>query len=185
MSNTPPPDRHETVRPEGAKHEDPLTGEPGSHPIGTGLGAAAGAIAAGAAIGSVAGPLGTVAGTIVGGIAGAVAGKAIAESIDPTVESAYWQNEYRNRPYYDEKFDFRSYEPAYRAGWESYQEGSQWTTIEPKTRKSWEEGKWESEGGAPRLSWEAARQAAMDAYEKVHSQRRAADKSNPDQLMEP
>ena len=34
---------------------DPITGEPGSHPVGTGLGAGGGALA-GAAIGSVAGP---------------------------------------------------------------------------------------------------------------------------------
>ena len=44
---------------------DPITGEPGSHPVGTGVGASAGAIA-GAVLGTaVAGPLGT----IVGGIA--------------------------------------------------------------------------------------------------------------------
>jgi hypothetical protein len=44
---------------------DPITGEPGSHPIGTGLGAGGGALA-GAAIGSVAGPLGTAAGAVIG-----------------------------------------------------------------------------------------------------------------------
>jgi hypothetical protein len=39
-------------------NRDPITGAPGSHPVGTGLGAAAGGMAAGAAAGSVAGPAG-------------------------------------------------------------------------------------------------------------------------------
>lgn len=44
-----------------ALNADPITGEPGAHPIGTGVGAAGGA-ATGAAIGSVAGPIGTLIG---------------------------------------------------------------------------------------------------------------------------
>ena len=40
-------------------NRDPITGEPGSHPVGTGVGAAGGA-AAGAVVGSVFGPIGTL-----------------------------------------------------------------------------------------------------------------------------
>src|SRR3982751_4572243 len=61
---------------------DPITGAPGSHPIGTGIGAAGGGIAAGAAIGSFAGPVGTVIGAVVGAVAGGLAGKGVAEMID-------------------------------------------------------------------------------------------------------
>ena len=43
-------------------NRDPLTGAPGSHPIGTAAGAVAGGVAAGAAAGTVAGPVGTVVG---------------------------------------------------------------------------------------------------------------------------
>src|SRR6187399_1089670 len=70
-------------------NRDPITGAPGSHPVGTGLGAAAGGMAAGAAAGSVAGPAGTVIGAAVGAVAGGLAGKGIAEKIDPTIEEAY------------------------------------------------------------------------------------------------
>ncbi len=42
-------------------NEDPLTGESGAHPLGTGLGAAVGGAATGAAIGAVAGPVGAIA----------------------------------------------------------------------------------------------------------------------------
>ena len=64
---------------------DLITGEPGSHPIGTGVGAAGGA-AAGAAIGTaVGGPVGTVVGGIIGAVTGGLAGKDVAENLDPTL----------------------------------------------------------------------------------------------------
>ena len=65
-------------------NRDPLSGELGAHPIGTGVGAAAGGVAAGAAAGSVAGPVGTVVGAAVGAVAGGLAGKGVAEKVDPT-----------------------------------------------------------------------------------------------------
>lgn len=72
----------------GSANRDEITGEAGSHPIGTGVGAAVGGIAAGAAAGSVAGPVGTVVGAVVGTVAGAAAGKGVAEKIDPTTGKA-------------------------------------------------------------------------------------------------
>jgi hypothetical protein len=45
---------------------DPISGEPGAHPIGTGVGAAGGA-AAGAAVGAAGGPVGAAVGGVVGG----------------------------------------------------------------------------------------------------------------------
>ena len=68
----------------GSLNRDPITGEPGAHPVGTGVGAAAGGVAAGAAVGSVAGPIGTAVGAAVGAVAGGLAGKGVAEKIDPT-----------------------------------------------------------------------------------------------------
>jgi uncharacterized protein (TIGR02271 family) len=65
------------------KNRDPITGEPGSHPVGTGVGAAAGG-AAGAAAGSAVGPVGTGVGAVVGAIAGGLAGKGAAEGVDRT-----------------------------------------------------------------------------------------------------
>lgn len=62
---------------------DPITGEPGSHPVGTGVGSTGGAVA-GAAIGSVVGPVGTGVGLVAGALAGGAAGKAVAEKNVPT-----------------------------------------------------------------------------------------------------
>lgn len=66
------------------RNEDMITGEPGSHPVGTGVGAAGGVVT-GATIGTViGGPIGTIIGAAIGAIAGGLAGKAIAEELDPT-----------------------------------------------------------------------------------------------------
>jgi uncharacterized protein (TIGR02271 family) len=65
-------------------NRDPITGEPRSHPVGTGVGAAAGGAAAGAATGTVAGPVGTGVGAAVGAVVGGLAGKATAEKFNPT-----------------------------------------------------------------------------------------------------
>ena len=93
---------------------DPLTGEPGSHPIGTGVGATSGAVA-GAAVGAViGGPLGAAVGGAIGAVAGGAAGHSVGESLNPTVESVYWEGRFRARPYYEVGRTFGDYEPAYR-----------------------------------------------------------------------
>lgn len=58
-------------------HPDPITGEPGAHPVGVGVGAL-GAGAAGAAIGSIGGPIGMLIGAAIGAVAGGLAGKEVA-----------------------------------------------------------------------------------------------------------
>ncbi|CAN5624008.1 hypothetical protein BH09PSE5_BH09PSE5_41180 [soil metagenome] len=70
-----------------AENRDPISDEPGAHPVGTGVGAAAGGVAVGAAIGTIAGPIGTAVGAAVGAVVGGLAGKAVAETIDPTDKS--------------------------------------------------------------------------------------------------
>lgn len=100
-------------------NRDPITGAPGSHPVGTGIGAAAGG-AAGAAAGTVVGgPVGTVIGATVGAIAGGLAGKGVGEMVDPTVEDAYWRDAHTKEPYYTKDLAYDDvYAPAYRTGYE-------------------------------------------------------------------
>ena len=101
-------------------NRDPITGSPGAHPVGTGIGAAAGGAATGAAVGSVAGPVGTAVGIAAGAVIGGLAGKGVAEKIDPTVEDAYWRENYRTRDYVDKSSDYDAYAPAYRTGYQGY-----------------------------------------------------------------
>src|SRR6478672_13669139 len=72
-------------------NRDPITGAPGSHPLGTGVGATGGALA-GAAIGSLFGPIGTLVGGAVGAVGGGAAGHSVAERVDPTAETEYWRS---------------------------------------------------------------------------------------------
>lgn len=147
------------------RNEDPITGELGAHPMGTGLGAALGGALAGAAAGTIAGPIGTVAGTVAGGIAGAYAGKAVAENIDPTAEGKYWRDAYAEQPYYSDNYSYADDEPAYRSGWESFDSASpsDWKEREAVAKK-----RWESEGGATTMAWDQARLAAEDAYGRIN-----------------
>src|SRR3954454_3674465 len=96
------------------ENRDPLSGEPGAHPVGTGLGAAGAGAATGALGGAVGGPVGAAVGAVVGAVAGGLAGKGIAESIDPTAEDAYWRDNHSSRPYFDKTHSYDDYRPAYQ-----------------------------------------------------------------------
>ncbi len=150
---------------------DPITGEPGSHPVGTGLGTVGGA-AVGAAIGAIGGPLGSLVGGAVGAVAGAVAGHRAGEKVNPTIEEAYWRETYQTKPYYradkdqisDLDYD-RDYSAAYRLGYENrtnYQDKDRFADVENDLKE-----KWESIKGESRLKWEQAKNAAEDAWDRV------------------
>lgn len=166
-------DHHEKELVEQDLNKDPITGEHGSHPVGTGIGTAAGGAAAGAAAGAVAGPIGAVVGAVAGGVAGGLAGKAVAEKIDPTVEQAYWKDEYKNRPYYSEDHDYdTTYAHAHRHGWESRQAHADKTfdEAEPVLHEQWN-----SQYREPsRLEWEQARDATRDAWDRIDNRQTTA-----------
>jgi phage tail tape-measure protein len=148
------------------KHDanrDPITKEPGSHPVGTAGGSAAGA-AAGAAIGSVAGPVGTLAGGVIGAVAGGAAGHAAGEKVNPTVEETYWRENYTSRPYVTGNYSYDDYAPAYRAGWESRAQNAErrFDEVESDLGRNWDTMK-----GKSRLKWEEAKQAARDAWDRI------------------
>lgn len=145
-------------------NRDPISGAPGSHPVGVAAGGTAGALA-GAALGSLFGPIGTLIGGGMGAVGGAVGGKALAERVDPTAEVEYWRQDATGRDYYQRDRDFdRDYAPAYRMGTEYRNEaGSRdWNEIEPQLRQRWESGR-----GDSGLDWEAARPAVQDAYART------------------
>ena len=147
------------------ENRDPITGAPGSHPVGTGVGAALGGAAAGAAAGTVAaGPVGTLVGSAAGAVAGGLAGKGVAEAVDPTAEDAYWRDNYSTRPYYQSGESYDDYGPAYRYGWESRQRysGKRYEDVEQDLGRDWDNTK-----GNSRLNWERAKHASRDAWHRV------------------
>lgn len=148
---------------------DPITGEPGAHPVGTGIGAA-GAGAVGAVVGGVvAGPVGAVVGSVVGGVVGGLMGKGAAEQVNPTVEEEYWRHNYTSRPYVDKKNErFEDYHPAYKTGYEGYsryaRSGRTFDDAEPDLRRDYE-----THRGGTGLAWEKAKHAAKDAWHRVEN----------------
>ena len=149
---------------------DPITGEPGSHPVGTGAGALAGGatgVAIGAAIG---GPIGAPVGAAIGGIIGAVgggyAGKGIAESVNPTEENAFWESNHRSAPYYEDGYDYNDYSPAYRTGYEGYgrytASGRDYADAEGDLERDYTQNR-----GSSRLEWDKAKSATRDAWDRL------------------
>ena len=145
-------------------NRDPITGAPGSHPVGTAVGAVAGAAAAGAAAGTVAGPVGTVVGAAVGAVVGGLAGKGIAESIDPTAEDAYWRDNYTSRPYVAPGSSYDDYGPAYSYGVNSYSKyaGRKFDEVESDLSRDWNNVR-----GKSSLTWDRAKLATRDAFQRV------------------
>lgn len=160
------------------KHDsnpDPITGEPGAHPVGVAGGGTAGAVT-GAAVGAaVGGPVGAVVGGAVGAVAGGYAGKGVGEMVNPTEEENYWRNEYRNRPYYKEDRGFDYYEPAYRTGWEAAanpeHRDREFEDVEPTLEKSWSQSR-----GSSTASWQDVREPARDSYKRIRESERQRNK---------
>lgn len=162
-------DRHDANR-------DPLSGEAGAHPVGTGVGAA-GAGAVGAAIGGVlGGPIGAVIGSAIGAVAGGLAGKSAAEAINPTEEDDYWSKNYNSRPYVEPSKTYEDYKPAYQTGYEGYSRYADtektYEEVEPELQRDYQT----NVAAASKLPWEAAKPAARDAYLKLYEERLVADK---------
>lgn len=148
---------------------DPITGKPGAHPIGTGIGAA-GAGAVGATVGGVVGgPVGAVVGSVVGAAVGGLMGKGAAEKVNPTVENDYWRENYQSRSYVQKNEPYETYQPAYQAGYEGYtrhgSSGKPYDEIEPDLRQDYEV----HHAGGSGLSWDQAKHAVRDAWERVEN----------------
>jgi hypothetical protein len=153
---------NQALKHDKARNPDPITGAPGSHPVGTGLGAALGGAAAGAAVGTVAGPAGTIAGAAIGAIVGGLAGKGVAEKIDPTREDIYWRENHLNQPYANNR-PYEDYAPAYRVGYEGYgQYGANGKTF----AESEDELRREYAKQDAKLAWPEARLASQAAWTK-------------------
>ncbi|HEY8360279.1 MAG TPA: PA2169 family four-helix-bundle protein, partial [Ramlibacter sp.] len=146
-------------------NRDPITDEPGAHPVGVGAGATGGAVA-GAAVGAIGGPIGAAVGGVVGAVVGGLAGKAAAEAVNPTAEEAFWKENYEKEPYYEKGRSFDDYGPAYRlgvAGRSRFEDP--WTSVEPRLASEWE-----STRGNSSLSWDRASHATKAAWHRADQQ---------------
>jgi hypothetical protein len=162
------PGKKVDLPPTGNRNADPITNEPGSHPIETGIGAVALGAASGMAAGAVGGPMAAVIGTAVGAVAGGYAGKGIGEMIDPTTEDRWLRDNFESRPYVDEGDTFEDFHPAYRYGAvaESKYGDAGIDLMDEQLQHDWEASK-ENE-----MPWTKARGAVKDAYDRTVALRR-------------
>jgi hypothetical protein len=149
-------------------NRDPLSGEPGAHPVGTGIGAA-GAGSVGTAIGAVVGgPVGAVVGAVVGSVVGGLAGKSTAESVNPTFEDNHWRENHSSRPYADPALTYEDYQPAYRMGYEGHDRlatsGRSYDDVEVELRSDYEKTH-----GETAIGWDKAKHAVRDAWDRASS----------------
>jgi hypothetical protein len=98
-------------------------------------------------------------------VVGGLAGKAVAERIDPTLEDAYWRDNYADRPYVAGGASFDDYGPAYRYGvdaWNRDDLGRSYDELEPELAAGWSGARDRS-----RLEWDDARHATRDAWTRA------------------
>ena len=156
-------------------NRDPLSNEPGAHPVGTGVGAVLGGGAAGAAAGALGGPIGAAVGGLAGAVAGGLAGKATAEMVNPTAEDAYWRDAYREQPYYETGRTYDQYHPAYALGWSAVDTYTgRFEEFEPQLQD-----RWNTERGASTLDWNAARTPVYAAWERAQAHNADVGSSGP------
>lgn len=150
--------------PKGDRNADPITNAPGAHPIETGVGAALGGAAVGMAAGVAAGPVGAVIGAVAGAVGGGFAGKAVGEMIDPTTEDSWLKDNFASRPYAKKGDTFEKYTSAYRYGGQAEANfgGRSIQEIENDLRTGYEKAP-----AAKEMSWDQARPAVNDAYNRT------------------
>jgi len=143
---------------------DPITGEPGSHPVGTGVGTASGGLT-GAAIGAaVGGPAGAAIGAVVGGVMGAFAGRGVAEAVNHTEEGTYWREQHDKQEWAGADASYEHFEPAYRTGYEGVTKyaGRQYHEIECDLARDYEKN-----DANPAIPWDRARPAVHAAWHRI------------------
>lgn len=139
----------------------------GTHPFGSVIGLLGGGLT-GAVVGLAAGPVGLFAGAVGGAALGvALATRSdFAPPIDVTTHDRYWRENFASRPYVPPGAYYADYGPAYRHGARAGLGGGQghdWAEVEQDLAVQWDD---EHRAGS-RLSWDQARPAVRDAWERA------------------
>ncbi|MCL4181162.1 MAG: hypothetical protein KJ072_25880 [Verrucomicrobia bacterium] len=87
-----------------------------------------------------------------------------AEIMDHTAEDAYWRTHYAERAYVDRDTPYEIYQAAYQTGYEGPHQypGKTFAEVESNLQRDFEK----SEGNST-LTWDKARNATRDAWNRV------------------
>ena len=165
MASKKDPEKTVDVPPQGSRNPDPITDQPGSHPVETGIGAAIGGAASGMAVGAVAGPVGAAIGAAAGAVAGGLAGKGVGELIDPTTEDNWLRENFSFAPVCPEGREVRELRvglPLRRRRRNRTTGASASSDVEKDLASGWE--KMKDKAG---MDWDRARDAVKDAYDRT------------------
>ncbi len=176
MASSSNPAKKVDLPPRGNRNADPISDEPGAHPIETGLGAAIAGAATGLTAGAIGGPTAAAIGVAVGAIAGGFAGKSMGEAIDPTIDDAWLREHFKSRPYVEVGDEYDDFQSAYRFGGlavAKYGDAGLDMTDE-KLRQEWEASE-ESD-----LPWSRACGAVKDGYDRSVAIRKERSSDNSD-----
>ena len=103
------------------------------------------------------------AGAAIGAAAGGLAGKGAAKVVNPADEDRYWSESYSRTPYYTSGLTYDDYRPAYGLGYRArgLSDGS-FEDAELELSQEWNIAK-----GRSRLTWEQAKLAVRDAWNRA------------------
>jgi hypothetical protein len=159
----------EEIKPEEVEGGERLSGEPDANLAAVGAGGIAGAAAGAAVGGALGGPVGAAIGAAAGAMAGGTAGDQIQNKLDPKLEEVYWQENYMNRPYYNQGDKYETYLPAYRFGWEAASRrdygAKSFEELEPELKQRW--GTEHANSG----NWDSVRDIVRDAFVRIREKR--------------
>ena len=78
--------------------------------------------------------------------------------------STHWKNDYQAEPYYDSRYSWDDYDPAYRYAYKSREENPSATFDDVETRL---EAGWDIAKGKSKLAWADAKKAVRSAWHSV------------------
>jgi hypothetical protein len=78
--------------------------------------------------------------------------------------TTHWQRNFKDEPYYSEKYSWEDFDPAYRYAYKSYEENPHARFEDLETRL---EAGWDIAKGKSKLAWADAKQAMRSAWNSV------------------
>ena len=75
--------------------------------------------------------------------------------------TTHWESRYKDEPYYNERYSWDDFDPAYRYAYKSYEENpnARFEDIEDRLEAGWDIAK-----GKSKLAWADAKQAIRSAW---------------------
>lgn len=94
--------------------------------------------------------------------------RSIPDYINPAIEAKHWREAFPGRSKANPSLGYEHFAVAYRYGWESFRnKGSENTTFESMENEL--ASNWANFKGESKLSWEQAKQATRDAWNRVQA----------------